>query len=43
MRFYNRDHKSYCGVDLHARTMYLCYLCMGVQLLLGWEIRCVSW
>ena len=26
MRFYNREHKFYCGVDLHARTMYLCIL-----------------
>jgi transposase len=26
MRFYNRQHRFYCGVDLHARTMYLCVL-----------------
>ena len=26
MRFYNQPHKFYCGVDLHARTMYLCIL-----------------
>jgi len=26
MRFYNRQHRFYCGVDLHARTMYLCIL-----------------
>jgi transposase len=24
MRFYNQAHKFYCGVDLHARSMYLC-------------------
>jgi hypothetical protein len=24
MRFYNQQHRFYCGVDLHARTMYLC-------------------
>ena len=24
MRFYNQAHAFYCGVDLHARTMYLC-------------------
>jgi hypothetical protein len=24
MRFYNQPHQFYCGVDLHARTMYLC-------------------
>src|SRR5207302_803182 len=23
MRFYNQPHAAYCGVDLHARTMYL--------------------
>lgn len=26
MRFYNRQHQFYCGVDLHARTLYLCIL-----------------
>lgn len=26
MRFYNHAHAFYCGVDLHARTMYLCIL-----------------
>ena len=24
MRFYNEQRQFYCGVDLHARTMYLC-------------------
>jgi transposase len=24
MRFYNQPHQYYCGVDLHARSMYLC-------------------
>ena len=24
MRFYDQPHKFYCGVDLHARSMYLC-------------------
>jgi transposase len=24
MRFYNQPHRFYCGVDLHARSMYLC-------------------
>jgi hypothetical protein len=23
MRFYNQRHAAYCGVDLHARSMYL--------------------
>jgi hypothetical protein len=26
MRFYSRTHKHYCGVDLHARSMYVCVL-----------------
>lgn len=26
MRFYNEQRPFYCGVDLHARTMYLCIL-----------------
>jgi len=26
MRFYNQPHQFYCGVDLHARTLYLCVL-----------------
>jgi transposase len=26
MRFYQQAHRFYCGVDLHARTMYLCIL-----------------
>ena len=26
MRFYTQQHKHYCGIDLHARSMYLCIL-----------------
>ena len=26
MRFYTQQHRFCCGVDLHARTMYLCIL-----------------
>ena len=26
MRFYSQQHRFYCGVDLHARTMHLCIL-----------------
>jgi|GEM_PF-3775026 len=26
MRFYNQQHKHYCGIDLHARKMYVCIL-----------------
>ena len=24
MRFYTQQHRFYCGIDLHARTMYVC-------------------
>jgi transposase len=26
MRFYNQQHRFYCGIDLHARTMHVCIL-----------------
>jgi len=26
MRFYTKQHQFYCGIDLHARSMYLCIL-----------------
>jgi len=26
MRFYNRQHQYYCGIDLHVKTMYVCIL-----------------
>ena len=26
MRFYTQQHKYYCGIDLHARVMYVCIL-----------------
>src|SRR6516164_7903305 len=26
MRFYNQQHEFYAGIDLHARTLYLCVL-----------------
>src|SRR5260370_7958293 len=26
MRFYNRPHTYYCGIDLHVKTMYVCIL-----------------
>jgi transposase len=26
MRFYTKQHKFYCGIDLHARWMYVCIL-----------------
>lgn len=26
MRFYNAQHRYYCGIDLHTRSMYVCIL-----------------
>ena len=26
MRFYTKQHRYYCGIDLHARSMYVCVL-----------------
>ena len=26
MKFYTKNHKFYCGIDLHARSMYICIL-----------------
>ena len=34
MRFYTQQHPHYCGIDLHARTMYLCILNQAGAILL---------
>jgi len=34
MRFYTKNHQHYCGIDLHAKTMYLCILDRDGQILL---------
>ena len=34
MRFYTTQHTFYCGIDLHARTMYLCVLNQAGEILL---------
>jgi len=26
MNFYTQQHKYYCGIDLHAKSMYLCII-----------------
>jgi len=40
MRFYTQQHKHYCGIDLHARMMYLCILDGAGALLLPRNIEC---
>ena len=41
MRFYTGQHRYYCGIDLHARTMYVCILDHeGSQVVLHRNLRC---
>ncbi len=39
MRFYTNSHMHYCGIDLHAKTMYLCILDREGQILLHQNVR----
>ena len=40
MRFYTSQHRYYCGIDLHARTLYLCVVdCQG-KIRLHKRLRC---
>ena len=39
MRFYTKQHKFYCGIDLHARTMYVCVLNRDGEVLLHRNMR----
>ena|SRR5215467_4665194 len=34
MRFYTNQHPVYCGIDLHARSMYVCILSQAGEILL---------
>jgi transposase len=34
MRFYTQQHPFYCGIDLHARTMYVCLLSQDGEVVL---------
>jgi hypothetical protein len=40
MRFYTQQHKHYCGIDLHARMMYLCVLDGAGAVLLSRNTEC---
>ncbi len=40
MNFYTTQHKHYCGVDLHARTMYICILSQQGVVLLHRNLPC---
>ena len=40
MRFYTGQHRYYCGIDLHARTLYVCIVdCQG-KIRLHKRLRC---
>jgi hypothetical protein len=39
MRFYNRQHRHYCGIDLHVKTMYICILDSAGQVLVHRNVR----
>src|SRR5215475_1044330 len=34
MRFYTAQHQFYCGIDLHARSMYVCILSQDGEIVL---------
>jgi len=38
MNFYNHQHKHYCGIDLHARSLYVCILNQTGEALVHKEI-----
>ena len=39
MRFYTKQHKFYCGIDLHARKMYLCILNQAGEVVVHQNIK----
>ena len=39
MRFYNRQHHHYCGIDLHVKTMYVCILDAAGQVLVHRNLK----
>jgi hypothetical protein len=40
MRFYTGQHQHYCGIDLHARALYLCVLDAEGNVLLHRNLPC---
>jgi transposase len=39
MRFYTQEHRYYCGIDLHARSMYVCILDTRGEVVLHRDLR----
>ena len=40
MRFYTLQHQHYCGIDLHARSMYVCIINQAGKILVHRKLRC---
>lgn len=40
MKFYTQQHRYYCGIDLHARSMYLCVLDSQGEILVHRNMAC---
>jgi transposase len=40
MRFYTRQHRFYCGIDLHARTMHVCILDQDGNVVFDQNLAC---
>ena len=41
MRFYTNQHKFYCGIDLHARSIYVCIWSQDGEILLHRNMKAV--
>src|SRR5215510_1401809 len=39
MRFYTKQHTAYCGIDLHARSMYMCILSQNGEIVLHCHMK----
>ena len=39
MNFYTKQHRYYCGIDLHAKTMYLCLINQKGNILIHRNIK----
>ena len=39
MKFYTTQHPYYCGIDLHARSLYVCILDANGDTILHREIK----
>ena len=40
MRFYTQQHQHYCGIDLHARSMYICIINQAGTILVHRKLAC---